>query len=47
MRSHALARDRAAAARGYQRCRELLARELGIDPAPATVALFHESLAAG
>lgn len=47
MRSHALAGDRAAAARAYQRCRELLARELGIEPAPATIELFRESVAAG
>jgi DNA-binding SARP family transcriptional activator len=33
--------DRAAAANAYRRCRELLARDLGVAPAPETVALFE------
>ena len=39
MRTHAAAGDRAAAARAYQRCREVLADDLGVDPAPETVDL--------
>lgn len=39
--SYAAAGDRAAAAYAYRRCRELLASELGVSPAPETVALFQ------
>jgi DNA-binding SARP family transcriptional activator len=42
--AHALAGDRAAAAHAYRRCREVLARELGIRPAPATEALFRAAV---
>jgi len=45
IRSHALAGDRAAAARAFLRCRDLLARELGIDPMPATVAAYRAAIA--
>ena len=47
MRTHALAGDRAAAAHTYMRCRELFARELGIQPTPTTIALFREAVASG
>jgi DNA-binding SARP family transcriptional activator len=42
--AHALAGDRAAAAHAYKRCREVLAGELGIPPAPATEALFRAAV---
>jgi DNA-binding SARP family transcriptional activator len=44
IRSHALAGDRAAAAHAYRRCSELLRRELGVEPTPATVELFRETV---
>jgi predicted ATPase/DNA-binding SARP family transcriptional activator len=37
---HLLGRDAEALAQ-YQRCREVLRRELGVDPAPETEALYH------
>ena len=39
MRTHAAAGDRASAARAYRTCRQLLALELGVDPAPETTEL--------
>jgi TolB-like protein len=36
---------RAAAAREYERCRQILASELGVEPAPETTALLREILA--
>jgi len=47
LRTHALAGDRAAAAHAYLRCREIFARELGIEPTPTTIALFREAVARG
>jgi SARP family transcriptional regulator, regulator of embCAB operon len=44
MRSHAAAGNRAEALRVYQRCRQLLAEELGVDPSPETEALYLELL---
>jgi len=44
IRSHALAGDRAGAARAFARCRDLLAGEFGIEPTPATVAVYREAL---
>jgi len=40
MRAHAAAGNRAEALRVYERCRALLAEELGVDPSPATEALY-------
>ena len=37
--------DRAAAVRAYESCRSLLAEQLGVDPSPATVAVYLEALA--
>ena len=39
MRAHAAAGDRGAAARAYRACRDLLAAELGVEPARETVEL--------
>jgi len=39
--------DRAEALRTYTRCRELLAQELGVDPAPETQAAYLDALRAG
>jgi predicted ATPase len=36
--------DRAAAVRAYESCRSLLAEQLGVDPSPATVAVYLEAL---
>jgi predicted ATPase/DNA-binding SARP family transcriptional activator len=47
MRLHLAAGDRAEALRDYARCRELLATELGVDPAPETEAVYLEALRAG
>lgn len=44
MRSHAALGNRAEALRVYQKCRELLAEELGVDPSPETEALYLELL---
>jgi DNA-binding SARP family transcriptional activator len=44
MRVHAASGNRAEALRVYQRCRELLADELGVDPSPETEALYLELL---
>lgn len=46
MRAHAAADDRGEAVRAYQRCRELLATELGVDPSPATENVYLEILRA-
>jgi DNA-binding SARP family transcriptional activator len=40
MRAYAAAGDRAQALRVYERCRRLLAEELGVDPAPETEAVY-------
>jgi DNA-binding SARP family transcriptional activator len=40
MRAHAAAGNRAEALRAYQRCRDLLAEELGVGPSQETVALY-------
>jgi len=45
IRSRALAGDRTGAARVFTRYRELLRRELGIEPTPETVAVFREAVA--
>jgi DNA-binding SARP family transcriptional activator len=39
MRAHAAAGDRAAAARAFRACRGRLAEDLGVEPAPETIAL--------
>lgn len=44
MRVHTAAGDSAEALRVYERCRRLLAAELGIDPTAGTVALYHALL---
>src|SRR5262249_43538764 len=45
MRLHHRQGARGAAARQYERCRQALAAELGIEPAPETTALWREILA--
>lgn len=47
MRLQLAAGDRAEALRTYARCRELLADELGVDPAPETEAVYLHALKAG
>lgn len=47
MRAHATLGNRAEALRVYERCRLLLADELGADPSPETHALYLELLRAG
>lgn len=44
MRVHQRAGDRAEALRVYERCREVLAEELGIDPSPETEGVYLEIL---
>jgi len=44
MRAHALAGNRAEALRAYERCRRLLAEELGADPSPETERIYLELL---
>lgn len=44
MRAHVAAGNRAEALRAYERCRKLLAEELGINPAAQTEALYVEIL---
>jgi DNA-binding SARP family transcriptional activator len=44
MRVHAALGNRAEALRVYQRCRRLLADELGVDPSPRTEAVYLEAL---
>lgn len=46
MRAHQAAGNRAAALLAYERCRKLLAEELGADPAPETALVFEEILRA-
>lgn len=47
MRVHAAAGNRAYALRTYERCRTLLAEELGVDPSPQTEAVYRQILSAG
>lgn len=42
--AHAAAGDRAGALRAYERCRNLLAEELGVDPSTETTALYASLL---
>ena len=44
MRAHAAAGNRAEALRAYERCRKLLADELGVDPSPATEQVYLDIL---
>jgi DNA-binding SARP family transcriptional activator len=44
MQAHAAAGNRAEALRAYERCRRLLAEELGVDPSPETEAAYLELL---
>jgi DNA-binding SARP family transcriptional activator len=44
LRAHAAAGDRGEALRAYDRCRRLLAEELGVDPSPALEAAYLELL---
>lgn len=44
MRAHAAAGNAAEALRAYERCRQLLADELGVDPSPQTKAVHLEVL---
>jgi DNA-binding SARP family transcriptional activator len=44
MRGHALRGDRAAALAAFERCRAALARDLGTDPLPETLALHQQLL---
>ena len=46
MRVHLAAGNRAEGLRAYERCRELLADELGIDPSAETRATYQELLRA-
>ena len=46
MRAHAAAGNRADALRVYERCRRLLSDELGVDPSPATEAVYLDILRA-
>jgi DNA-binding SARP family transcriptional activator/predicted ATPase len=46
MRLHALRGDRAAALHAYHTCATVLERDLGVDPAPATRAVYERLLAA-
>lgn len=45
MRSHCAMGNSAEALRAYERCRRLIARELGVDPSPQTKAVYEEVLA--
>jgi DNA-binding SARP family transcriptional activator len=47
MRAHAAAGNRADALRAYERCRCLLAEELGVSPSPQTEAVYLEILRSG
>jgi DNA-binding SARP family transcriptional activator len=42
MRAHALGGNRAEALWAYERCRKLLANELGVDPAPETKTVYRQ-----
>ena len=46
IRLHQLNRDRASALRAYHQCMRTLRRELGVEPGPATRALFEQALRA-
>jgi len=46
MRAHAAAGNRSAALRAYERCRQLLADELGVSPSPQTEAVYLDILRA-
>jgi DNA-binding SARP family transcriptional activator/energy-coupling factor transporter ATP-binding protein EcfA2 len=46
LRAHAAAGDRAEALRAYERCRRLLAEELGVDPSPELEAAYLDLLRA-
>jgi DNA-binding SARP family transcriptional activator len=46
MRAHAAGGNRAEALRAFQRCRALLADELGVDPSPETEAAYLQLLRA-
>ncbi len=45
MRSYAANGDRSGIERTFQRCREALALDLDVDPAPETIALYHDLMA--
>lgn len=47
MRAHLAAGDRAEAPRAHQQLRDLLSEELGVDPSPATTALYLDVLRTG
>jgi DNA-binding SARP family transcriptional activator len=47
MRAHAAAGNRADALRAYERCRYLLAEELGVSPSPQTEAVYLDILRSG
>jgi DNA-binding SARP family transcriptional activator len=47
MRAHAAAGNRADALRAYERCRCLLAEELGVSPSPQTEAVYLDILRSG
>jgi DNA-binding SARP family transcriptional activator len=47
LRAHAMAGDRGEALRAYDRCRRLLAEELGVDPSPELETAYLELLRAG
>jgi DNA-binding SARP family transcriptional activator len=44
MRAHTAAGNTAEALRAYERCRSLIADELGVDPSPATKAVYESIL---
>ena len=46
IRLHAANKDRSSALRAYHQCRRILRREMGVEPAPATVDLFERILKA-
>ncbi len=46
IRLHAANRDRSSALRAYHRCVRILRREMGVEPGPATLALFETILKA-
>lgn len=45
MRAHVAAGNTAEALRSYERCRRMVAHELGVDPSPSTRQLYEEILA--
>ena len=44
MRAHTAVGNTAEALRAYERCRKLIARELGVDPSPQTKAVYESVL---